>query len=276
MIENITKELESKKEELKDKVVIGMLHTGIDKFLTEGMAGVKKEDIKELIKNVDYLALGHIHTRYEDSEYKMYNPGSLECIKITEDPFNKGFYLVSIDKHSKKIETEFKIVKTRNSYSIKINLNEIDSIEINNIEEQIISLINNKLKDIRQTEEKIMLQIKITGTFLNETDINVEEIKLKLREHYNLLYVEILNLVEIKDEMNVELDESMKREDIDKTVMKERIKNSGYKNDDIDTVFNIIERLKEYAIDTKITIDSTEGKEIEDMLYSIAGDNNED
>ena len=116
-IENVRKELEGLIEEkiIGNKPIICMLHTGIDRFLTEAMGGLRETEIEDLLKRIDYLALGHIHTRYENPEKKYYNPGAIECVRITDNPFNRGFYYVTLNLETKKVETEFKIVKTRNS-----------------------------------------------------------------------------------------------------------------------------------------------------------------
>ena len=109
--------------------IICMLHTGIDRFLTEAMGGLRETEIEDLLKRIDYLALGHIHTRYENPEKKYYNPVAIECVRITDNPFNRGFYYVTLNLETKKVETEFKIVKTRNSIVLDINIEGITKEE---------------------------------------------------------------------------------------------------------------------------------------------------
>ena len=127
---------------LENKPIICMLHTGIDRFVTEAMGGIKEKEIDDFLEKLDYLALGHIHTRYENDEKRYFNPGSLECVRITDNPFNKGFYYVSLDTNSRKIETEFKLVQTRPAISLNINIDVLDK-EID-LRQYIIEEIQNE------------------------------------------------------------------------------------------------------------------------------------
>ena len=67
-----------------DKFTILMMHAAVNRLADQGMGDVKKEVIDNSIKSkVDYIALGHIHNRYEYDDY-IYNPGSLENNKLKD------------------------------------------------------------------------------------------------------------------------------------------------------------------------------------------------
>ena len=134
-----------------DKPIVCMLHTGINRFVTETMAGVKEEERQQLLKQVQYLALGHIHSRYENPEKKYFNPGSLECVRITDNPFGKGFYLVNLNKKTYEIETQYKVVKNRNSInkSIDITLLEDDENTLIRERKEAIGKINDCIETYR-------------------------------------------------------------------------------------------------------------------------------
>ena len=107
-----------------NKIIITLLHAGIEHFMTEGMGGLKKEEIKCLSDKSDYIALGHIHTEYFDEEYKFYNPGSLENTTISKDDKEKGFFDVTISRDDKKVDKKFIKVTNRKFLNItnyKIN-----------------------------------------------------------------------------------------------------------------------------------------------------------
>ena len=74
-----------------------MLHAGLDGFLDHYEGGLTVGDLAPLrAAGVDYLALGHIHKRYEADGW-IYNPGSLEALNVAEYREERGYYWVEID-----------------------------------------------------------------------------------------------------------------------------------------------------------------------------------
>lgn len=74
-----------------------MLHAGLDGFLDHYDGGLTVQDLAPLkAAGVDYLALGHIHKRYEADGW-IYNPGSLEALNVAEYREERGYYWVEID-----------------------------------------------------------------------------------------------------------------------------------------------------------------------------------
>ena len=270
-IENVRCELEELKNtgEIGEKPIICMLHTGIDKFVTEGMGGLREQEVSLLLDNVDYLALGHIHTRYENPEKKYYNPGAIECVRITDNPFNKGFYYVNIDENNKKVQTEFKVVETRNSVILEINIDGLNSDE--ECEAAILNSIQKEYEEKCIHNSKIMLQIKITGTARQGTrNIDITALKGKIADKIPVLHQEIINLIRYVNEDDIVVTNDIARDEIDKMVIKNKIKKSGVEEHEVDSVFNIIEKLKEYGVSEQLDINSTYGEEIEKMLINLA------
>lgn len=267
-IEKVNNELEEliQNGELGDKPVICMLHTGIDRFLTEAMGGLREIEIDPVLENIDYLALGHIHTRYENIDKKYYNPGSIECVRITDNPFNRGFYYVTIDTDTKKVEAEFKIVKARNAIALDINSEELSE----DIENEIVEEVKREYEKKCEPGSKIMLQIKINGTQIQGTkNIDIARLKDKISNVIPVLHQEIINLIRYVSENEIIIKNETTREEIDKIVIQGRIDKSGFKKEEINKVYNIIEKLKEYGETENIDIQSNYGEELEKMLVNL-------
>ena len=265
-IEKVNSELELliQNKELNDKPIVCMLHTGIDRFLTEAMGGLRESEIDEVLEKIDYLALGHIHTRYENVEKKYYNPGSIECVRITDNPFNKGFYYIVMDTENRKIQSEFKVIKTRNSLALDINIEDVEN------EEEIIEKVESEYKEKCIEDSKIMLQVKINGTAIQGSkEIDILKLKELIASKIPILHQEIVNLVRYVNEDEIVVANDISREEIDKIVIKDKIEKSGFKEDEISKVYNIIEKMKEYGENEVIDIQSLYGEEIEKMLINL-------
>lgn len=249
-----------------DKPVIAMLHAGINRFLTESMAGIKENQIDELLNTVNYLALGHIHTRYEDIDKHYYNPGSLECVRISDNPFDRGFYLTKYNLETNELDVQFKNVKTRNSLRIEIDVKNLDKEDV---EKQLAEKVKKQYNKEIKENEAIMLQLKIKGNAkINTFEINRKELESIIKETLPILHLEILNEIDYKDE-DILIKDYKSREEIDNAVIKEKIIKAGFEDNKAEEVFQIIEKLKEYGESGAILLDSSKGEEIEQMLFNI-------
>ncbi len=257
-----------KSGELEDKPIICMLHTGIDRFLTEAMAGLKEKEIDPLLKKVDYLALGHIHTRYENIEKHYYNPGSIECIRITDNPFNKGFYYINMNTKNRKIDSEFKIVKTRNAIALDINVEEAKTTE--ECEEIILNKVQKEYEDKCGAGSKIMLQLKLNGDIKQGSlDIDISRLKKSIASKIPILHQEIINLIRYVSEDEIVIASDVSREEIDKMVIENKIEKAGFEKEKVSKIYNIIEKMKEYGEKEVIDIENSYGEEIEKMLVDL-------
>lgn len=275
-IEKVNSELEEliKNEVLDDKPIICMLHTGIDRFVTEAMGGLRENEIEGLLEKIDYLALGHIHKRYENPEKKYFNPGSVECVRINDNPFNRGFYYATIDLKTKKVETEFKRVNIRNSIILDFNAEGIESYE--ELEEEIIKNVQDEYKEKCIPDSKIMLQIKIVGDVLKgKFKVDIVKLKGKIASLIPVLHQEIIDLIRYVDVNDVIVSSNLSRDEIDKLVLENKIKKQGFKCEEVQAVYNIIDKMKEYGQSDMIDLESTYGEEIEKMLIQLVETENE-
>jgi DNA repair exonuclease SbcCD nuclease subunit len=75
---------------------ICMGHFGMEGVLPQVTGGLSYAQVQPLERRVDYLALGHIHKRYERNGW-IYNPGSTETWRMDEANWPRGFYHVAVD-----------------------------------------------------------------------------------------------------------------------------------------------------------------------------------
>jgi exonuclease SbcD len=75
---------------------ICMAHFGMNGVLPQYSGGLTLAQVEPLRRSVDYLALGHIHKRYEIDNW-IFNPGSIETWRMDEAHWPRGFYHVQVD-----------------------------------------------------------------------------------------------------------------------------------------------------------------------------------
>lgn len=73
-------------------------HLGIEGYVSALAGGVSVAQIEPLRQCTDYLALGHVHQRYEIDDW-LYNPGPLEPCNITEAALPHGGLMVTVGTH---------------------------------------------------------------------------------------------------------------------------------------------------------------------------------
>ncbi|WP_233357311.1 metallophosphoesterase [Halococcoides cellulosivorans] len=78
-------------------MVVLLAHFGIEEEVPSLGGSISHTDLDPVREVVDYLALGHIHKRYESGDW-IYNPGSPEAHSTREgsDDWDHGYYRVSI------------------------------------------------------------------------------------------------------------------------------------------------------------------------------------
>lgn len=80
-----------------DPYTLLMFHTGLEGYLDHYSGAVTHHQLLPFKEaGVDYLALGHIHMRYDEGGW-IFNPGSLESGNVGEYVHERGAYLVEVD-----------------------------------------------------------------------------------------------------------------------------------------------------------------------------------
>lgn len=224
-----------------NKFTILMLHAAINRLCGEDMGDVNVETLSPLKDVVDYIALGHIHTKYEYNDF-IYNPGSIENIRIKDGKRSdkKGFYIVNISDKEK--EVDFYISKQRKIYNEIIKLDNNLSIE--------------KVENILKTKEynlqsKSVLELTVYGNVsFNPYLINFEEIKTYLQEKYDLLYIDINNLINIVT-TDLVLNNIIDIKSIEEQAIKNYISINHPDMKDVDLLTKDIQELKNSLIEEK-------------------------
>jgi DNA repair exonuclease SbcCD nuclease subunit len=81
-----------------------MLHTDVEGQINRPIPALSVAKLKELKQQVNYIALGHTHKRF-DLDNWAFNPGSLEACSIDEYREERGVYLIEVDdQHNIKAE----------------------------------------------------------------------------------------------------------------------------------------------------------------------------
>jgi DNA repair exonuclease SbcCD nuclease subunit len=90
---------ETTKEHGQTDYTVLLAHFGIEDEVPALGGNVTHAELREMREVVDYLALGHIHKRYDASEW-IYNPGSPEAHSTSEarDDWDHGYYSVDLNQ----------------------------------------------------------------------------------------------------------------------------------------------------------------------------------
>lgn len=174
------------------KFTVLMMHAAVNRLRGQDMGDVKSDLFFKLQDKIDYVALGHIHNRYEINDF-IYNPGSLENIRLRDGKRSndKGYYHVKVVDNKKKID----YIQSKPRTILYHNL------DLSNIKlpDDVLSIIDKNEFTLNKGE---MLELNLYGKVnFNPHLINTEQIKNKLKEKYNLLYLEINNYINLITEI---------------------------------------------------------------------------
>ncbi len=220
-----------------EKYTILMMHFGI-----EGQ--VKQEAIGELPYNsllplkdvVDYLALGHYHTKYELDGW-VFNPGSVEMITMNEYGLEKGFY------HVRNNGAKLISPMTRPVRRIKLDISGIKTPD------ELYSMIGRKLETERTLMLEALVELLLYGEMnFPKLDVNMERIKEMITEKFKPLWSEIKLL---KSNSPYTINEGdvrgMTREQIELRVFSDRLKLDGRYRDNADEIVKTMIEVKRMA-----------------------------
>lgn len=228
-----------------------MLHAAVDRLSGQDMADINKEVLMSLKGKVDYVALGHIHNRYEYDNF-LFNPGSLENIRLRDGEFpeKKGFYHVEIVDgvvNAKHIE----------SHKRKVYVKRFDASTYINPNDFVQTIIDTPFA----FEAKSSVVIQIYGKVnYNALTIDTKLISEQLKKRYDLLIIEVVNTVNI-------IKSSKEGETIEVDIQ------SLVRNEVINSIsFNYPDYLeKEVLADKMLSLaaDISEGRDFVDIISSL-------
>lgn len=253
----------------EDKVRIAILHTGVDKFCTEDMGGIKYDDALVIADKVDYIALGHIHDEYHNDEGKFYNPGSLETSSLKHKSIPKGFYDVTINKETK--ERDVKFIEVIGRKILNVNADITNCTDEDEAREEILKTVEDAVNVSRLTkEERAIIRIKVKGETTGGLVVDLNKLKSEIKNEYNLLFCEVVNaLTSAAMELDIE-DEEISREDYEKIALKNLIELKIASDKDVNKVLKITEEMMRIAKDETGSFDSDDGEKLKKSILDFA------
>lgn len=227
------------------KFTVLMLHAAVDMLYQLG--GIKRADLDGLEGLVDYVALGHIHGRYELEDW-IYNPGSPESWDLGEFKQEKGYYHVVIDSKDKQVN--FLPSSPRPIYDLKLDLTDLPSPS--KVAELCVHSLQEKWDPCKQDA---MLRLVLRGEVpFNPLAISQTELLEALHSAFPLLQIEILNDTTLRGSKTPKLKESQfNRAQIEALVLEDLLKRNFASYDLADQDFvqagiSTVQAVKELAI----------------------------
>ena len=164
----------------KNNFNIVMMHGQVSKYFSDdNFEIVNLTELKN--KNINYLALGHIHTHLEDKLDDNANycyPGCLEGRGFDECG-KKGF--VELEILNNNLTSKFVPFAKREIVEVCVDISNIAKLK--DIDDKIL----NSIKDISKDN---LIKIKLTGDITEDTDLNIDFIQNNLNETYYLVKIE--------------------------------------------------------------------------------------
>ncbi|MCR4441411.1 MAG: exonuclease SbcCD subunit D [Peptococcaceae bacterium] len=225
-----------------DRFTVFMLHAAVNRLLVHELGGIKRELLEPFRPKVDYLALGHIHSRYELDGW-IYNPGSLECVHLDEfgPGKEKGFYHVSAG--DKGVEAVYVPSRCRPvcRYSVDISA----SREARDVCELLWREISPQAP-----AEGAQVQVTLYGQVpYSPLGLDLEFLAARLKETYSCLHVEILNRINLPVEEKLAEGSTVKREDVERLVFRQVLaQERNWEEGDLAGAVEAVRRVKEMAL----------------------------
>ncbi|HHU55730.1 MAG TPA: hypothetical protein GXZ48_03445 [Acholeplasmataceae bacterium] len=171
-----------------NKYTILMLHAAVNRLVGQNMGDIKGEVILKLKDKINYLALGHIHSRYEAYDFA-YNPGALENIRLRDaHQDDKGFYHVIVDSLNNH-EVNFIPANPRKTTFLKIDVSKAKTPE------DVYDIVKNN--DMRIDKDSI-LEVNLYGqASFNPYLIKTQEIEDFFNNEKKVLICEVNNYVNL-------------------------------------------------------------------------------
>lgn len=187
----------------EDSINILMLHGNIIPGEIRGAEDIPVELLK--YKNIDYLALGHIHAFREGNLDKrcIYCYPGCPSGRGFDETGDKGFVLLDIDEEKREISRSFIKDNTRIIEDIKMDISSCDDIY------EAMDLIKNELSN-RELKDNI-IKVRLVGNRSEELLVDTDFMEERLSK--DCFYIKIVDETRIWiDDESYKDDESLKGE----------------------------------------------------------------
>jgi len=205
-LQQVANGIRATNEEYGDPAFTALLgHFGMEDEVPTLGGTVTHAELREVKEVVDYLALGHIHKRYEASDW-IFNPGSPEAHNTREgrDDWEHGYYSVElhpdagegggfeISHHKTKrrpyYRTEFDVTPYESPGELESAFREYIQNDRRAVEEYCQRPVYRANGEPRQP----ILDLRFTGTLqFSRGDFRTDELAAYAKETCNALYVQV-------------------------------------------------------------------------------------
>ena len=132
------------------------------------------------------MALGHIHKSYAEEGW-IFNPGSIEANNVEEGQFERGAFLVEIDKDgtiTPELKTDY---QQRPIVRLQLKMRTQDAME--SVAEGASALITQSIKSKKLIpDHQPIVELRITGTVgFDRLELDTRELQKQLKEQSNAL-----------------------------------------------------------------------------------------
>ncbi|MCG2720056.1 MAG: exonuclease SbcCD subunit D, partial [Nanoarchaeota archaeon] len=168
------------------KFNIMMLHASINSMIYTDLGGIKEEEIDILKNEINYLALGHIHKKYEINKW-IFNPGAMENWRLDEASYKKGYFHVKIEANKIK-EVIFKESKRRPVLNWEIDITGCK--DSNDVYKKVLSYAE-KNKPDSSVKKPIIVITYVGKVDFSTIQIDNQFIKNEIERRFNPLICEL-------------------------------------------------------------------------------------
>jgi len=179
-IPKIAKEIKQISAAQGEKYTILMMHFGMEGQMGQDTSGeIPNSSVMPLKDAVNYLALGHYHTKYELNEW-IFNPGSVEMISMNEYDQPKGFY------HVRDSGPKFIPQMTRPVRRIKLDMSGVTTPD------ELYSKVSSKIESERTLQQDALVELILFGDMgFPKSNVNLERIKDLVIKQFNPLWSDV-------------------------------------------------------------------------------------
>lgn len=211
-----------------------LFHVGIWSFSPVEIGNMKPEESLPLAERFEYLALGHGHKPYivETPEGRPYgfNPGSPERVNFGEQKYEKGYYLVNMEKG--RFGHEFRSTDPRPMQAVVVDLDGVsDAEQALGIFRDHLTAVLGSLSERAGEHRRPLIDLKLKGKVaFHPFELSREQLRTVLDEVCQPLHVEIRNQLSLVSRSSAEESSGKSLANIEQEVLRELIEaSSDYK-----------------------------------------------
>jgi DNA repair exonuclease SbcCD nuclease subunit len=180
-------------EAIATKQNILLFHVGVWSYSPVEIGNIRPEEAHPLADCFDYVALGHGHKPYvvttPDGRPYAFNPGSPDCVNFGEERYDKGYYLVTLEKGS--LSHVFRPSSPRPMFVLTVDLD--GAVNAGEALERFTSRMREKLPSSSDTRSPL-IEVRLVGKVgFHPFELSRDRLRLALLEFCHPLHLELKN-----------------------------------------------------------------------------------